>query len=131
MARVKRLTTLFILLNYAFALTLQVELMCEVANVKVESEDGRTQTFEMKRLESHSVKGESCSLCAFPAVNNAPELTALKSQLTLYISDKELSPDCGNIFLSELNCFYKNGGKLLMIKVTSFGRPTFTYSATV
>jgi hypothetical protein len=67
--------------------------MCEVANVKVESEDGRTQTFEMKRLES--VKGEACSLCAFPAVNNAPELSALKSQLTLYISDKELSPDCG------------------------------------
>ncbi|XP_045174282.2 tetratricopeptide repeat protein 13-like isoform X2 [Mercenaria mercenaria] len=92
MARVKYFITSLILLNYAFTFTTQVELMCEVANVKVESEDGRTQTFEMKRLES--VKGEACSLCAFPAVNNAPELSALKSQLTLYISDKELSPVC-------------------------------------
>ena len=68
--------------------------MCEVANVKVEGEDGRTQTFEMKKLDS---EGETCSLCAYPAVNNAPDLTALKANLILYISDRELSPECREI----------------------------------
>ena len=93
MARVKLFLTLFLLVFCVFPLTVRLELMCEVANVKVENEDGRTQTFEMKKLDSS--KGESCSLCAYPAVNNAPELTALKSSLILQISDKELSPDCG------------------------------------
>ena len=67
--------------------------MCEVANVKVENEDGRTQTFEMKKLES--VEGEACALCAHPAVNSAPKFTALKSHIILSVSDKELSTDCG------------------------------------
>ncbi|KAL4237726.1 Tetratricopeptide repeat protein 13 [Mactra antiquata] len=92
MALVKVVTTLLTILFHFALQTVQVELMCEVANVKVESEDGRTQTFEMKRLDS--LKGESCALCAYPAVNNAPELSVLKSELTLYVSDKELSPEC-------------------------------------
>lgn len=92
----KLVLTLFTILGHLVLKTAQVELTCDVANVKVENEDGRTQTFEMKRLES--ANGETCALCAYPAVNNAPELSVLKSQLTLYISDKELSPECGKLF---------------------------------
>ena len=95
MARVKVL--LFCLCFYAifyFNKSQQAELMCEVANVKVESEDGRTQMFEMKKIEPTS-KGEACSLCSHPSVNLAPQISALKSQLILSVADKELSPACG------------------------------------
>ncbi|XP_052788997.1 tetratricopeptide repeat protein 13-like isoform X3 [Mya arenaria] len=90
MARVQ-FTSLFLLISVLFPPSELVDLMCEVTNVKVEGEDGRTQTFEMKKLDSQS---ETCSLCAYPAVNNAPDLTALRANLVLYISDKELSPEC-------------------------------------
>ena len=75
---------------------MQADLMCEIANVEVESEDGRTQTFEMKKLES--VNGEACSLCAHPAMNSAPEFTALKSHIILSVADKEISNECGKTF---------------------------------
>lgn len=93
MARVKQFCSAIFMISITFHLSTQVDIMCEVANVKVEGEDGRTQTFEMKKLDSG--KGETCSLCAYPAVNNAPELNALKSSLILQIADKELSSECG------------------------------------
>ena len=95
MARVKVLLLLCFCTVLVSHLSQQAELMCEVANVKVESEDGRTQMFEMKKLEP--VKGEACTLCAHPAVNLAPQISALKSQLILTVADKELSPECGII----------------------------------
>ena len=91
MARVKFL--LLLCFYEVFNSALQAELMCEVANVKVESEDGRTQMFEMKKLEP--TKGEACTLCAHPAVNLAPQISTLKSQLILSVADKEMSSECG------------------------------------
>ena len=92
MARVK---VLLMLSFYGIFSAFHAELMCEVANVKVESEDGRTQMFEMKKLEP--TKGEACTLCAHPAVNLTPQISALKSQLILSVADKELSSECGTI----------------------------------
>jgi len=91
MAVVQQVFIVILTFLACIAPVIPVDLMCDVANVKVESEDGRTQTFEMKKLEP---KGDSCSLCGYPAVNNAPDLTALKANLVLYISDKELSSSC-------------------------------------
>ena len=110
MARVK---VLLLLSFYGIFSAFHAELMCEVANVKVESEDGRTQMFEMKKLEP--TKGEACTLCAHPAVNLAPQISALKSQLVLSVADKELSPECGTI------CYYSTLTLLMFLQAPCHG----------
>ncbi|KAL3874145.1 hypothetical protein ACJMK2_037196 [Sinanodonta woodiana] len=70
----------------------EVGLMCEVANIQVESEDGRTQTFEMKKMEPR--RGDYCLSCSRPSLSSAPHVTTLRSKLILSIADKEISSEC-------------------------------------
>ncbi|XP_052272752.1 tetratricopeptide repeat protein 13-like isoform X2 [Dreissena polymorpha] len=67
-----------------------VELMCDVVNV--ENEDGRMQTLEMKRLENN--KKQTCPTCHHRTLMDIPNFAALRTNLLLHISDKELTPEC-------------------------------------